>query len=237
MITSTKGIVIRTTKYGDSSAIVNIFTEQYGLLGFIIPSVFKNKGTIKTSHIQLLNVLELTFNYNSSKNLHRIKELHCVYHFYHQSFNQKATYTVLCETLAQTLKTNEQNRSLFSYLYQYQLPLLNTEGHFWQIPEAFINILQYYGCAPYTETFQENFQLDIQNGVFEFQIKNKTGKNIASQSVSQCIYRLLKAEISQLPLDKNLRHQAIETLIIYFQYHINETFGLRSRDILAEILN
>ncbi len=236
MLAKTKGIVIRTTKYGDSSAIVNIFTEQYGLLGFIIPAIYKNKGTIKTSHIQLLNVLELTFTYNSSKNLQRIKELHCIYHFYNQSFSQKATYTILSETLTQTLKNNEQNIALFNYLTQYQLPLLNTDGHFWQIPEAFINILQYYGCAPYSETYQENFQLDIQNGVFAYQIKNTTTKNIASQPISSCIYKLLKAELVNLPLNKQLRHQTIETLILYFQYHINETFGLRSREVLAEIV-
>ena len=235
MITTTKGIVIRATKFGDSSAIVNIFTEQYGLLGFLIPSVYKNKGFIKPSHLQLLNVLDLTFIYNSTKNIHRIKEIQCTFHFNHPSFNQKATYNIICETLLQTLKSNEQNNSLFTYLLNYQLPLLNTEGHFWQIPEALVNILQYYGCAPYSETYQDNFQLDIQNGIFTHNYKNIKSKNIATEPISNCIYKIIKSETVHLIADKNLRHLVIETLILYYQCHINDTFGLRSREILTEL--
>lgn len=58
MITKTKGIVLKTIKYGDASAITKIFTEEFGLIGFHVPSLFKNKGKIKPSHLQALNCIE-----------------------------------------------------------------------------------------------------------------------------------------------------------------------------------
>ena len=35
MIVSTKGIVLRTTKYGESSVIVSVFTRECGLKSYI----------------------------------------------------------------------------------------------------------------------------------------------------------------------------------------------------------
>ncbi|NQW42116.1 MAG: recombination protein O N-terminal domain-containing protein [Bacteroidetes bacterium] len=238
MLSKTKGIVIKSVKYGDNSAIVNIFTHEFGLLGFYFPKIYANKGYIKPSHIQALNVLELTFNYSSSKNLFNVKELNFLYHFNNQSFHQKALYNIITEILNQTLKTNEQNAALFNYLYDYQIPLLNDKGHFWQLPQIMIYILHYFGCAPNCESYTENYVLDLQNGVF---IQNSDSKNtykaIANKEISSLIFHILNKDLELLPSIVLLRHDVIEALIAYFKYHVNENFTLKSREILFEVLN
>jgi hypothetical protein len=73
----TRGIVIRTIKYGESSAICNILTEQFGLIGFHIPGVYKNKGKVKISYLQPLNTVEVSLNYKKNSNLQRILDITC----------------------------------------------------------------------------------------------------------------------------------------------------------------
>ncbi len=46
-IISTEGFVISTTKYGESSKILNIFTREYGIIGVISKGCTSSKSTLK----------------------------------------------------------------------------------------------------------------------------------------------------------------------------------------------
>ncbi len=234
MLTKTNGIVIKTIKYGDSSAITKIFTEEFGLLGYHVPAVFKNKGVIKPSHLQVLNCLEFSFNFSNAKNLYTIKDLTCHYHFNSSQFSQQAYYNVIAELVAQTIKENEQNQSLFHYLFHQLLPSLNEHTSFWQLPTAMIQILYHCGCAPNTEAYEENFLLDLQNGIFFS--GTKLSLHAAKADVSFIIYSILNHGSENLAQDAVLRHQTIEALILYFKLHINEHFDLRSREVLWQVM-
>ena len=41
MLEKTRGIVLRTTDYGETSLVVKVFTEAYGLQSYIVNSVRK----------------------------------------------------------------------------------------------------------------------------------------------------------------------------------------------------
>ena len=234
MLSKTPGIVIRTIKYGDSSAISNIYTEQYGLLGFHIPGVFKNKGIVKISYLQALNAVDLTFNYRKTKNLQRITDISCKFYPDLQDFNRKALHSISCELLQQTIRENEHNTALFTYLYQQALPGLNSQIHYWQLPFMMLKILHHYGCSPNIESYTTDAYLDLQNGVFSTTLLPL--KYISDGPVSKTVYEILTQGINHLPKDAALRHQTIEDLILYYKLHINEHFDLRSRDILQQVV-
>jgi DNA repair protein RecO (recombination protein O) len=231
----TRGIVIRTIKYGESSAICNILTEQFGLLGFHIPGVYKNKGKVKMSYLQPLNTVELSLNYKKNSNLQRIIDITCHSYPELKSFSQQAFYQVFCELVQQTIKENELNRNLFEYLHHEAIPSLNTEIHFWQLPFTMLNVLHKYGCSPNCESYTDDAYLDLQNGTFIETLLPL--KSIAEKDSSAIIYQILTQGITHLPKDKNLRLKVIEELLRYFQYHVSEHFELRSRSILSEVLS
>ena len=235
MENKTRGIVIRTIKYGESSAICNILTEQFGLLGFHIPGVYKNKGKVKMSYLQPLNTVELSLNYKKNSNLQRIIDITCHSYPELKSFSQQAFYQVFCELVQQTIKENELNRNLFEYLHHEAIPSLNTEIHFWQLPFTMLNVLHKYGCSPNCESYTDDAYLDLQNGTFIETLLPL--KSIAEKDSSAIIYQILTQGITHLPKDKNLRLKVIEELLRYFQYHVSEHFELRSRSILSEVLS
>lgn len=226
----TRGIVIRTIKYGESSAICNILTEQNGLLGFHIPSAYKNKGKVKISYLQALNTIELSFNYKKTLTLQKITDISCNSYPDLNNFTQQAFYHVFCEMLQQTIKENELNAHLFEYLYNEAIPGMSADIHFWQLPFVMLNILHHYGCSPNCDTYNQGAFLDLQNGIFiDTLIPIKT---LADQESSATIYDILNKGIAHLPVDNKLRFEVIEDLIRYFKWHINDNFELRSREIL-----
>ena len=74
MIHQTKGIVLRTIKYGETSVVVNIFTELFGIQSYLVNGVRSSGKTLKANFFQPASILEMEVYHNELKNLQRIKE-------------------------------------------------------------------------------------------------------------------------------------------------------------------
>ena len=72
----TKGLVLRTVKYGETSVIVSIFTELFGLQSYLVNGVrtISKKGSAKASMFQPTAILDMVVYHNELKQLQRIKE-------------------------------------------------------------------------------------------------------------------------------------------------------------------
>ena len=72
----TKGIVLRVVKYGETSLVVTIFTELFGVQSYIVSGVRTStkKGTGKANLFQPTAILDLVVYHNELKHLNRIKE-------------------------------------------------------------------------------------------------------------------------------------------------------------------
>ena len=67
------GIVLNYIKYGDTSIICKIYTEQYGLQSYIINGVRKSKSK-NIGLFQPLNILDMVVYHKKNSGLQRIKE-------------------------------------------------------------------------------------------------------------------------------------------------------------------
>ena len=76
MIHKTKGIVLRAVKYGETSLVLTLFTELFGLQSYIVNGVrtISKKGSSKSVFFQPSAILDLVVYHNEYKNLQRIKE-------------------------------------------------------------------------------------------------------------------------------------------------------------------
>lgn len=74
MILQSKAIVLRSLKFGESSLIIDMFTEQEGRISFIVRIPKTAKGKIKKQYFQPLTLLELEFDYRQRVSLQHIKE-------------------------------------------------------------------------------------------------------------------------------------------------------------------
>ena len=116
MYSKTKGIVLNSIKYGESSIICKIYTAKLGLQSYLVNGVRKKKGG--GAYYQALNILDLTVLHKNNRQLQRIKEVKANYAYKNIPFNvlKSSVALFLAEVLNKCLKEEEENQSLYCFL-------------------------------------------------------------------------------------------------------------------------
>src|SRR6266487_5776466 len=109
----TKGLVLRTVKYGETSLIVTIFTELFGIQSYLVNGVRAStkKGSGKANLFQPAAILDLIVYHNDLKNLQRVKDLKWANLFQHifYAVRKNAVAVFMVELLTKCLKQPEAN--------------------------------------------------------------------------------------------------------------------------------
>jgi len=128
----TKGIVLRTVKYGETSVIVTIFTEIFGVLSYLVNGVRTStkKGSGKANLFQPTAILDLVVYHNETKNLQRIKEFKWGYLYQHifSDVPKNAVALFMVELLTKCLKQPEANADLFNFCEDAFMHLDESKG-------------------------------------------------------------------------------------------------------------
>src|SRR5688572_20193898 len=85
MVHKTKGIVLRSVKFGETSLVVTMFTELFGLQSYLVNGVrtVSRKGSAKANLFQPSSILELEAYHNDFKNLQRLREFRWAHLYQH----------------------------------------------------------------------------------------------------------------------------------------------------------
>src|SRR3954463_15310211 len=75
MLHKTRGIVFKTTDYGETSVIVQVFTEKFGLQSYIINGARKPKAKITHNMLQPLHLLDMVVYHKNTGQVQRVAEL------------------------------------------------------------------------------------------------------------------------------------------------------------------
>jgi len=128
----TKGIVLRTVKYGETSVIVTLFTELFGIQSYLVNGVraSSKKGTGKANMFQPAAILDLVVYHNELKQLNRIKEFRwsIIYQHILTDVPKNAVALFMVELLTKCLKQPESNPDLFHFVEDCFLYLDNSSG-------------------------------------------------------------------------------------------------------------
>ena len=171
MIYNTKGIVLRTIKYGETSIVVTIFTELFGIQSYLVNGIRSSaKTSSKASLFQPTSILEMEVYHNELKNLQRIKEFK--WNYLYQNIltdvtkNSVAVYIV--ELLQKCLKQPENNTELFAFCEKTLMQLdLAEQGVTANFPLYFsLHLVRFFGFTIRDNYSKEKSILDLQEGTF-----------------------------------------------------------------------
>ena len=119
MIHKTKGIVLRAVKYGETSLVLTMFTELFGMQSYIVNGVrtVSKKGSSKSVFFQPSALLDLVVYHNEFKNLQRIKEYKwsILYQYIFSDVRKNSVAVFIIELLTKCLKQPEANAALFYF--------------------------------------------------------------------------------------------------------------------------
>jgi DNA repair protein RecO (recombination protein O) len=240
----TKGIVLRSVKYGETSLIVTIFTELFGIQSYLVNGVrtSSKKGTGKASLFQPTAILDLVVYHNELKQLNRIKEFRWGY-LYQQILSdvrKNAVALYMVEILTKCLKQPEGNPDLFHFVEDAFLHLDQADEMVTaNIPLYFaVHLPVFFGFR-----IQDNYSinksfLDLQEGVFisehpphPYFIEDKQ-----AEITSQLLKTQTPAELIQIKLHHDFRRNLLHRYEQYYALHIHDFGALRTVPVLREIL-
>ena len=239
MNVTTNAIVLSKIRYRDNDLIVKCYTEQFGLLSFLLRGVLKSKkGLTKTAYFQLLSQLNLEIIFKANRSLHTIKEakMNHVYSSLHSNVGKSAIVMFLSEVLTSVLKEEEQNATLFSYL-ETTLLWLDTHSESSNFHLLFLlQLTKYLGCYPETINIDYPY-FNLQDGKFE---KSQYGDYAISGENLVLLKQLLGTKfdaLNEVKLNAKQRQSFLNLILLYYKLHLGGFKEPKSLQILNQVFN
>lgn len=240
MLQKTKGIVFQRTSYGETSVIVKIYTELFGLQSYIIRGARKAKARAKANHLQHLSIFELVVYNKRKTGIQHIKELKLAYQFQAIPFQimKSSILVFLNEVLLKSIRESESNPEQFSFLEKslIELDQCQTPLNFHVL--FLIQLTRYLGFYPRNNRSNQHKYFNLQEGVYE--------NSPASQSLSMdeklggLLSQLISVQVSdheKIELSGAERYQLIVGLMRYYELHLPGFGNIKSLEVLREVLS
>lgn len=241
-LNKTKGIVLNQFKYSETSLIVNILTEDYGKMSFIINGVRKKKSKIPANYFQAFNILQLVFIESKKSDLHRITEVSTEALLSEIIFDihKSSICMFLAEIIHISYKSSEKDEPLFQFLEQIiqfidSAPSSQIANvHLWTL----LRLMQFNGISP-----ENNYSATLPYfNPIEGCFTNDKHKNqhIYKANLSEKISLLLATKIednSKVEMNRTERQELLNLMLQYLQLHLDSFKSSKSLDILTEVFS
>ncbi len=237
----TRGIVLQTVKYSESSVIVKIFTEQLGLVSYIVKGVRNSKSSSKAALLRPLTILEMDVTHRENKGLQNIKEYKRAYSYRSLPFDtvKSSIALFMLEVIAKSLKEHDAHEDMFQFVYDCfshldEIEAMDNDFHL----KFLVHYAAYMGFAPHGEYSEETPYFDMQEGSFTSHstisslVLNKNTSEMISTLVSNNILLPLSVR-----LNRQIRRDLLHHLLKYYSLHLEGFTGLRSPEVLEMIFD
>lgn len=238
---TTEGIVFRSFKYGESSMIADIYSQQFGLRSYIAGSIRTKKSSGKANVFYPGNIVEITAYPASENKLSRLKEINYAYSFknINQSVVISSVTSFLMEVCRKTIKEHEPNLLLYDFIVE-RLKMLDSGE--WRLKVFHIKFLleltSFLGFEPYDNYSDEYPLFDMREGIFVS--VDTVDAKILDMHMSKLLNDLIRLEmidIDDFEIEKQIRDSLLDRILEFYKYHV-ESFGqIKSLEVLRIILS
>lgn len=245
MIHKTKGIVLRSVKYGETSLVVTVFTELFGLQSYLVNGVRTpaKKGSAKANLFQSAAILDLVAYHNEFKNLQRLKEFKWAFLYQHilSDIKKNAVALFIIELLSKCLKQPEANAELF-YFVEDALHHLDDANDTVtaNFPLFFaLHLAVFFGFRISDEFTQNIHYLDLEEGRFVEEQPNHSHYLLDREAaaVSHILKIMQPNELEQVALNQETRRRITHALEEYYALHIPDFGTMRTLPVLREVMS
>jgi DNA repair protein RecO (recombination protein O) len=224
VIAKTRGVVFRTTRYGETSIIVTIFTELFGLQTYIVNGVRSSKASgHKIALFQPLTLLDMVVYHKEHASINRIKEAKCFFacHSIATEIKKSAVSMFIQEIVNKAIREDASPApDLFRFLLQSMITLDHqTEGY---------------------ENFHLIFLLKLSHflGFGPANCNQITGSRMLEETAEKSLSALLRSEYTdKLSISADDRRLLLEQILIFYREHIGYAGEFRSIQVLRDVLH
>lgn len=222
MVHKTRGVVFRFTRYGETSIIVSIFTELFGLQSYIVNGVRTAAARNKIALYQPLTLLELVVYHRPNANINRIKEVRCLHPY-------------------QTITSDVRKSAIALFINELLNKTVKEESHAAELCSFVINSLMVLDTLDQNAgNFHLLFMIKLSRllGFGAFQVNELLGVRVVDEETEKTIGVMLTSNYdTPLPLSNAKRRELLDLLIRFYADHLENLGELRSLQVLREVLS
>lgn len=241
MLHKTRGIVLKTTLYSESSVVVQIFTEKFGMQSYMINGVKKPRAKISMNMLQPLHLVDIIVYHKVNTSIQRVSELRPSPIFTSIPYDIiKSTVVIfLNEVLYKSIRQQMADDNLFDFVFSAicwfdESRDVNVNFHL-----AFLlKLSRFLGFAPSTETKSDQSYFDLQEG--EFKSHPPLHPHFLDKSDAELFILLLTMpfeKINEIKIENKTRRSILDKILIYYNLHTASFGDVRSHQVLEEVLS
>ncbi|MGA3013980.1 MAG: DNA repair protein RecO [Bacteroidales bacterium] len=240
MLHQTRGISLHATKFSETSLIVKIYTELFGLQSYLVKGIRKQNARIKLGLFQPLTLLDLVVYHKEKSSLQNLKEVAYSYNYQQIPFDIRKSSIALFlnELIYKTIHEEEPHPELFSFIYQSLLDFDSAAENFMHFHLFFsFQLTRYLGCMPQLDYSEKNCFLNLREGTFQAIAPEHS--DFLDPSLSKIFFQLIstsKPFITALDIPPETRDKLLEMILIYFRLHVPGFREMKSHRILHTLL-
>jgi len=241
MLHKVKGIVLHSINYSETSLIVKIYTDLFGLKSFLVRGIRSKKSKIKPGLFQPLTLLDLVINHKEKSSLQSIKEIHIAYPYQSLPFDiQKSSIALFInELLYKSIREEEKNVELFHFLWNtcIQLDLYDGTVNCFHLVFS-IQLTRYLGIMPQKNYSVHRQIFNVKEGHFQSTIPEHS--LFLDTEISSALNTIISTPLelsSTLKIKPSARAGLLSTIITYFQYHLPGFREIHSHQVLHSVLS
>lgn len=240
-LTSAKGIILKQIKYGDTSLICQIYTEEYGRRAFLFKGIRSKKSKIHPNILQALFIVKLEFYYKEGHEMFLVKDasLETIFNHFPYDIHKSSQAIFIAEVLNKCLREEESNNVLYSFVrnsIEYFDLVYQGSANFHLI--FLVKLSKHLGFYPSLKmNSQENF-FDLKDGVFRnsFPLHSDYMDDYNSTILHDILDNNYD-QLSLLELNQKRRNELLDLILKFYTLHFDGINNLKSYHILKEIFS
>lgn len=239
MMLKTKGVVLTHTRYGESSAIVHVYTSELGMQSYMVNGAFGKSRKDKIILMQPLNLLEMEVYDRKGKEIQRISEFKLRRALVNIPFSQKlrAQAFLLTEVLVRVLRSEGPNLPLFDFIEEAVVLLdSNCKGaenfHIWFL----LRLASFLGFQPHNNYNDEYQWFDLNEGCYVS--REPAHIYYLDNDLSFEMHRILNLDsdgLADIAARLDTRRKLLDAVIRFYELHQPGLGKLRSLSVLKEL--
>jgi DNA repair protein RecO (recombination protein O) len=241
MLVNSRGIVLSTLRYSDSSIIARIYTEVAGLRPFMV-RVGKGRGAIgKVSTLQPLSPVAISFDPEQRQGMRTPRSLERDRTLVRIPFDalRSSMAIFMAEVLSRSLQDDLHDAHLFKLINDTVTLLDSEEEHFTDLHLTFLmELTRFLGCHPQVDTECAMPYFDLREG--EHCTMPPLHPEHISSNVLQHFTTLAGTSLTDhqsLRFSNNERRVLLRTMITYLRLHVDGMNDIRSHTVLEEVMS
>ena len=222
----TRGIVLNYIRYRETSIIVKIYTEEFGLQTYVENGVRSARSKGKIALFQPLTLVDLVVYFKPGAEIQRISEIRCSHPFYEIPTDIKKTTLgiFVTEILVLTLREHTGNPRLFDFLQEALIFLEEQQQQVENFHLFFLMSLSaFLGFGPETAS-------DIRMQLQEHAIAMSARETAVLQEILRTPFG------AKVDISKAERLAALDHLVWFYRVNLDGFTGVRSLQVLKEVL-